>query len=147
MFSPDFREFVELLNKNDVLYMIVGGYAVGFHGHPRYTGDLDIWLLPTPDNAFKIVKAIGEFGFGSLGISEKDLSTEGLIVQLGHPPLRIDLLTSIDGVNFEECYPNKKTTLIDALPVHFISYDDLIRNKKASGRHQDLGDIENLQKN
>ncbi|MGK2864794.1 MAG: nucleotidyltransferase [Chitinophagaceae bacterium] len=147
MFSPDFREFVELLNKNDVLYMIVGGYAVGFHGHPRYTGDLDIWLLPTTDNAFKIVKAIGEFGFGSLGISEKDLSTEGLIVQLGHPPLRIDLLTSIDGVKFEECYLNKKTTLIDGLPVHFISYDDLIRNKKASGRHQDLGDIENLLKN
>ena len=104
MFSPDFREFVELLNKNDVLYMIVGGYAVGFHGHPRYTGDLDIWLLPTQENAIKIIKAIESFGFGSLGISEKDLSSEGLIIQLGYPPLRIDLLTSIDGVRFEECY-------------------------------------------
>ena len=146
MFSPDFREFVELLNKNDVLYMIVGGYAVGFHGHPRYTGDLDIWLLPTQDNANKIVKAIESFGFGSLGISQEDLSSEGLIIQLGYPPLRIDLLTSIDGVKFEECYPNRKTTVIDGLLINFISYDDLIKNKKASGRHQDLGDIENLEK-
>jgi predicted nucleotidyltransferase len=146
MFSPDFREFVELLNKNDVLYMIVGGYAVGFHGHPRYTGDLDIWLLPTQDNAIKIVKAIESFGFDSLGISEKDLSSEGLVIQLGYPPLRIDLLTSIDGVKFAECYSNRKTAKIDGLLINFIGYEDLIKNKKASGRHQDLGDIDNLQK-
>jgi len=94
---------------------------------------------------FKIVKAIESLGFGSLGISEKNLSSEGLIIQLGCPPLRLDLLTSIDGVKFEECYPNRKTTEIDGLLINFISYDDLIKNKKASGRHQDLGDIENLQ--
>ena len=146
MFNPDFREFITLLNKNEAKYMIVGGYAVGIHGHPRYTGDLDIWLLPSQENARKIVKVIEAFGFGSLGISKKDLSTEGLVIQLGYPPLRIDLLTSIDGVNFEECYPNRITTEIEGLPINFISYDDLIKNKKASGRHQDLGDIENLQK-
>lgn len=126
--------------------MIVGGYAVGFHGHPRYTGDLDIWLLPEKENASRIVRAINTFGFGALGISEKDLCTEGMIIQLGYPPLRIDLLTSIDGVNFNECYPNRKTTEIDGLLINFISYEDLIKNKKASGRYQDLGDIENLQK-
>ena len=146
MLSPDFREFVELLNKNEVQYMIVGGYAVGFHGHPRYTGDLDIWLLPEKNNAKKILTAIKEFGFGSLGITEKDLSTEEMIIQLGYPPLRIDLLTSIDGVKFEESFPMRKTADIDGLTVNFISYADLIKNKKASGRHQDLGDIENLEK-
>ena len=125
--------------------MIVGGYAVGIHGHPRYTGDLDIWLLREPGNAEMILNAIKEFGFGSLDIKEIDLTKEDSIIQLGYPPLRIDLLTSIDGVHFNECYPNKKTLMIDGLSVDFIGYADLIRNKKASGRHQDLGDIENLE--
>ena len=145
MLSPDFREFVQLLNKNDVQYMIVGGYAVGIHGHPRYTGDLDIWLLPEKENVKKILVCIKEFGFDSLNITEDDLIKEGNIIQLGYPPLRIDLLTSIDGVSFHECYPNRKTITIADLPVNFIGYDDLIKNKKASGRHQDLGDIDNLQ--
>ena len=126
--------------------MIVGGYAVGIHGHPRYTGDLDIWLLPDPSNAAKILKAIKAFGFGSLDITEADLTQEERIIQLGYPPLRIDLLTSIDGVHFDESYPNRKTIEIDGLPVSFIGFADLIKNKKASGRHQDLGDIENLEK-
>jgi predicted nucleotidyltransferase len=146
MFSPDFREFVALLNKHEVQYMIVGGYAVGIHGHPRYTGDLDIWLLPDSVNATKILKAIKAFGFGLLDIKEADLTKEDSIIQLGYPPLRIDLLTSIDGVHFNECYPNRKEIEIDGLPVNFIGYADLIKNKKASGRHQDLGDIENLEK-
>ncbi len=145
MFSPDFKEFIELLNKNEALYLVVGGYAVGVHGHPRYTGDLDIWLLPEKENAKKILTAINEFGFGSLGISEDDLTKEGIVIQLGYPPLRIDLLTAIDGVSFQECYPGRKTVSIEGLQVSFIGYYDLIKNKKASGRHQDLGDIENLQ--
>jgi len=126
--------------------MIVGGYAVGIHGHPRYTGDLDIWLLPDSANAIKILKVINAFGFGSLDIKEADLTKEESIIQLGNPPLRIDLLTSIDGVHFNECYPNRKAIEIDGLLVNFIGYADLIINKKASGRHQDLGDIENLEK-
>jgi hypothetical protein len=125
--------------------MIVGGYAVGIHGHPRYTGDLDIWLLPEKENAKRIIQSIIEFGFASLKISETDLLKEETIIQLGYPPLRIDLLTSIDGVKFQECYPNRKTITLDGLPVNFIGYQDLLKNKKASGRHQDLGDIENLQ--
>ena len=125
--------------------MIVGGYAVGIHGHPRYTGDLDIWLLPEKNNANRILSAIKEFGFGSIQISENDLCKEEMIIQLGYPPLRIYLLTSIDGVKFEEAYPNKKVLEIDGLKVNFIGYADLIKNKKASGRHQDLGDVENLE--
>ncbi len=146
MLSPDFKEFVELLNKNDVLYLIVGGYAVGIHGHPRYTGDLDIWLLPEKENAKRVMNVINKFGFGSLNIKEEDFLKEGWIIQLGYPPLRIDLLTSIDGVEFEECFVNKKLVELDGLSINFIGYQDLIKNKKASGRHQDLGDIENLLK-
>jgi predicted nucleotidyltransferase len=145
MLSSDFREFIRLLNNNEVKYLVVGGYAVGIHGHPRYTGDLDIWLLPDKHNVFKILKSLDEFGFGSLDITENDLMKEGTVIQLGQPPLRIDLLNSIDGVSFNECYPNKKTVTIDGLEVNFIGYNDLIKNKKATGRHQDLGDIENLQ--
>jgi len=125
--------------------MIVGGYAVGIHGHPRYTGDLDIWLLPDQENAIKILNAIKDFAFGSLDIKTSDLTKEDSIIQLGYPPLRIDLLTSIDGVQFDDCYPNKKEIEMEGLPVQFIGYADLIKNKKASGRHQDLGDIENLE--
>lgn len=145
MLSPDFREFVQLLNKNDVQYLIVGGYAVGIHGHPRYTGDLDIWLFPENHNAKKILIAIKEFGFGSLKITENDLCKENIVIQLGYPPLRIDLLTSIDGVKFDEAYMNKKIVEIEDVKVNFIGYADLIKNKKASGRHQDLGDVENLE--
>jgi len=144
MFSPDFKEFVELLNRHEVKYMIVGGYAVGIHGHPRYTGDLDIWLLPEKQNAAKILDVIKDFGFASLNIREADLTKEDAIIQLGYPPLRIDLLTSIDGVRFNECYINRKILYIDGINVSFIGFDDLIKNKKASGRHRDLGDIESL---
>jgi hypothetical protein len=145
MLSPDFKEFVQLLNKNDVSYLIAGGYAVGIHGHPRYTGDLDIGLLPTKDNADQIIESVQEFGVGSLPITAENLQKEEMVIQPGYPPLRIDLLTSIDGVSFEECYPNRKMVTIDGLPVNFIGYHNLIKNKKASGRHQDLGDVENLQ--
>lgn len=124
--------------------MIVGGYAVGIHGHPRYTGDLDIWLLPEPANAANIIKAIKDFGFGSLDIKESDLTKEDGVIQLGYPPLRIDLLSGIDGLHFNDCYPNRKIINIDGLSIDFIGYADLIKNKKASGRHQDLGDIDNL---
>ena len=124
--------------------MIVGDYAVGIHGHPRYTGDLDIWLLPEPANAANIIKAIKDFGFGSLDIKESDLTKEDGVIQLGYPPLRIDLLSGIDGVHFNDCYPNRKIINIDGLSIDFIGYADLIKNKKASGRHQDLGDIDNL---
>ena len=144
MFSQDFKEFVQLLIKHNTEYLIVGGYAVGIHGHPRYTGDLDIWLNPSEANAEKILKVVNEFGFSSYKLSVDDFTKVGNVIQLGYPPLRIDLLTEIDGVTFEECYPNKLIVEIDDMNVNFISYHDLIANKNASGRHRDLDDIENL---
>ncbi len=144
MLSKDFKEFVELLKKHEAEYMIVGGYAVGVHGYPRFTGDLDIWLHPTKENAQRILHAVDEFGFGSFDLSVEDLTKEGNVIQFGQPPLRIDLLTTIDGVTFEECYANRKVVIFDGLPMHFIGYHDLVKNKKATGRHRDLDDIENM---
>ncbi len=145
MFSQDFRDFVELLIKNKAEYLIIGGYAVGVHGHPRYTGDLDVWLNPTLENANKILSAVNKFGFSSYKLSVEDFMKEGNVVQLGYPPIRIDLLNQIDGVTFDECYVNKKEIEIDDLKVNFIGYWDLLKNKKASGRHRDLDDLERLE--
>ncbi len=144
MFSQDFREFVELLIKNKAEYLIVGGYAVGIHGHPRYTGDLDIWLNATTHNAKQILKSVNEFGFDSFKLTLEDFTKAGNVVQLGYPPLRIDLLTEIDGVTFEECFKNRKEVIIEDLKVNFIGYDDLLKNKKESGRPRDIDDIDNL---
>ena len=144
MLSQDFREFIELLIKNKAEYLIVGGYAVGIHGHPRYTGDLDIWLNPTPENAEKILQSVNQFGFASFKLSKEDFLKPGNVVQLGYPPLRIDLLTAIDGVTFEECFKNRKEVLIENMQVNFIGYNDLLKNKKESGRPRDIDDIDNL---
>lgn len=144
MFSQDFKEFVELLQKNNAAYLIVGGYAVGVHGHPRFTGDLDIWLNPTTENAQKIVQTVNEFGFSSFNLTVADFEKEGNVIQLGYPPLRIDLLTSIDGVTFEECYQNRKEVEIEGTIVNFIGYWDLLKNKQESGRAKDIDDIEHL---
>ena len=144
MFSQDFREFIELLIKNRVEYLIVGGYAVGIHGHPRYTGDLDIWLNPTPENAELILKSVNEFGFSSFNLKIEDFTKAGNVIQLGYPPLRIDLLTEIDGVTFTECFENRKEVRIESLSINFIGYQDLLKNKKESGRPRDIDDIDNL---
>ncbi len=144
MLSKDFKEFVALLKEHDAEYMIVGGYAVGVHGYPRYTGDLDIWLNPTPENAQRVLAALNDFGFGGLNISLEDLTKENNVIQLGQPPLRIDLLMSIDGVTFSECWADRKQETFDGLRMNFIGYHDLVRNKRASGQHRDLDDIENM---
>lgn len=144
MFSQDFKEFVILLIKNKVEYLIVGGYAVGIHGHPRYTGDLDIWLNATTENASKVLASVNEFGFTSFNLSIEDLIKEGNVIQLGYPPLRIDLLNQIDGVTFDECYKNRKEVEIEGILVNFIGYKELLQNKKASGRNRDKDDLENL---
>ena len=144
MFSQDFREFIELLIKHKAEYLIVGGYAVGVHGHPRYTGDLDIWLNPSPQNADLILQCVNEFGFSSYGLTQSDFIKQGNVIQLGYPPMRIDLLTEIDGVTFEECYENRKVVVIDDLHVNFIGYEDLLKNKRESGRPRDIDDIDNL---
>lgn len=145
MLSKDFKEFVALLKKHDAEYMIVGGYAVGVHGYPRYTGDLDIWLNPTKANAERVLRAITDFGFGSFNLTVADLTQEGNVIQFGQPPLRIDLLTTIDGVTFDACYTNRKEVTFDGLTMNFIGYHDLVTNKKATGRHRDLDDVENME--
>lgn len=144
MFSQDFKEFVSLLIESKVEYLIVGGYAVGIYGHPRYTGDLDIWLNATLENAVRIVKAVNLFGFSSFGLTPDDFTKEGNVIQLGYPPLRIDLLTQIDGVTFEECYKHCRSVDIEGISVNFIGYQDLVKNKKHTGRLKDIDDIEHM---
>ncbi|MBN8547236.1 MAG: nucleotidyltransferase [Ignavibacteria bacterium] len=142
--TQDFKEFIQLLNEKSVKYLLVGGYAVGFYGNPRFTKDLDLWLECSNENAKKIEEVLKEFGFGSLGLSSKDfLDPEG-IIQLGYPPARIDLIMGASGVNFEECFPKRETVLLDGVTVNLINLEDLKINKKASGRYQDLADLENL---
>jgi len=143
--SKDFREFLKLLNKNNVKYLIVGGYALAFHGHPRYTKDIDIWVLVNHDNAENIIKALSDFGFSALKLKKDDFLNPGYVIQLGYPPHRIDILTSVTGLNFEDCYLTKIEVDIDGLKVSFIDLKNFKRNKKAVGRFQDLADLENLE--
>ena len=143
--GPDFREFVTLLNAHKVRYLLIGGYAVAFHGHPRYTKDLDIWVEVSESNATAILAALADFGFGAVGLELKDFAEPGQTIQLGHPPNRIDLLTIADGVAFEECYAARVEIQVDDLTINLINLDHLRRNKRASGRLQDLADLENLQ--
>jgi hypothetical protein len=145
MLNQDFKEFAGLLNSNSAEYLIVGGYALAAFGHPRYTGDLDFWIGCDPDNATCVLKALEQFGFGQLGISLLDLTTPGRIVQLGYPPRRIDLLTSIDGVEFGPCFERRWDVEVDGQMLHFISLGDFRTNKRASGRLKDLADLESLQ--
>jgi len=144
MLSRDFVEFIELLNSNSVRYLVVGGYAVALHGHPRYTKDLDVWIQRSPDNAQNLLKALAAFGFGAVDITEEDLLKENYVIQLGYPPNRIDLLTSIKGVDFDVCYTSKIQAEVSGIPIDFIDIDNLKKNKLASGRPQDLADVENL---
>lgn len=142
--NPDFKEFIQSLNDNDVKYLVVGGYAVAFHGRPRYTKDLDIWIQVSPENASQIIKALKKFGFESLGLTEQDFLVTDQVVQLGYPPNRIDLIALADGIDFNECYPAHIETEMDGVLVKFIDLENLKKNKKASGRLQDLADLENL---
>lgn len=144
--NEDLKEFIKLLNANQVKYLVVGGYAVAFHGYPRYTKDLDFWLWIDRENAEKTVKTLTDFGFASLALTADDFLNPENIIQLGHPPNRIDLITQISGVAFEPCYANRQEVDFEGVMVNFISIDDLIANKKASGRLQDKVDTEKLQK-
>ena len=144
--DKDFKEFIELLNEHKVKYLIIGGYAVNFHGYPRYTKDIDLWLWMTKSNIKKLIKAIKEFGFGSLNLKIDDFMTPENIVQLGYEPYRIDLLMEVDGVDFEECYKRRTEAELDRTEVKFLSLEDLITAKKVSGRLQDLADAEQLEK-
>ena len=143
--DPNFSEFIASLHAREVHFLIVGGYAVGMHGHPRYTADLDIWLRADETNARALLGALQDFGFADLDLTVDDFLTPAHVVQLGYPPLRIDLLTSIDGVDFAEAHERRVEVMLGDLMVPVISLDDLRRNKQATGRAQDLADLEALE--
>lgn len=145
MLNRDFKEFIQSLNDNRVRYLVIGGYAVALHGYPRYTKDIDIWIEMTPQNAARVVRALEQFGFASLNLRAEDFLVPEQVIQLGYPPARIDLITTPPGVDFETCYASRVEVIIEDVKVNFIDLENLKKNKQASGRLQDLADLENLQ--
>ncbi len=141
----DFSEFIASCAAHEVRFLIVGGYAVAVHGHPRFTKDLDVWVWLDEQNADRIVAALQDFGFGSLGLTPADFLVEDTVIQLGYPPKRIDILTQVDGVDFDSCWPRRVEIEVGGQRVPFISAEDLVANKKASGRPQDLADAAALE--
>lgn len=144
--ATDFEDFLKLLNDFKVEYMVVGGYALAFHGKPRHTGDLDIWININEKNAGKMVKVINAFGMKSLGLGKSDFLRSGYITQIGYPPLRIDILNHIDGLEFNEAKKEMQVIDTDGLLVNYIGLHDFVKNKLASGRSQDLSDIKEIKK-
>jgi len=144
--SKDLREFLESLNSNEVEYVVVGAFAVAHHGFPRYTADLDILVRTSEENVQRVLAALTQFGFGSLGIRAEDLLAPGTVIQLGVKPNRIDILTSISGISFEAVWESRTQGTLDGVTAQFIGRDALIHNKKSTGRAKDLGDAEELGK-
>ena len=142
--QPDFKELLALFNQNKVEYVVVGAFALAFHGAPRFSGDIDVYVRPTPENARRVTAAIRHFGFGSLGLKEGDFDRPGQIIQLGRPPVRIDLITSMSGVAWEEADAGKVFGRYDDVPVPFLGRKQVVANKRASGRKKDLADLEAL---
>lgn len=140
----DFKEFLNLLNENHVSYLLIGGYAVGYHGYPRATNDMDIWIAISPDNSNRVVNVLREFGFDTPDLTPTLFLKEKNIVRMGIPPMRIEITTSISGVEFADCFADRVTDKFDGVEVNIISLPYLKTNKKASGRLKDLNDLENL---
>lgn len=140
----DFKEFLKLLNSAEVQYLLVGGFAVTMHGHPRTTGDMDIWVPTTKATSTKLLDVLDRFGFGSAGATEELLLTPGKVIRMGMPPLRIELLTGISGVEFDDCWSRRDTVEIDGIAIQMISKQDLLVNKRAAGRPQDIADVDKL---
>jgi len=141
---PDFKEFLRLLNEHDVEYLLIGGYAVAYHGYPRATADMDIWIARHPQNAGKIVAALKAFGFADPELSAELFLQEKRIIRMGMPPVRIEIATGISGVEFDECYTARVTDELDGVRVHLIGLTHLKLNKRSAGRYKDLNDLENL---
>ena len=141
----DFKELLALLNSHKVDYIIVGAYALALHGHPRFTGDLDIYVKPDPQNASQILATLKEFGFGSLELEEKDFTEPHRVIQLGMPPVRIDLLTSLTGLTWDDVVASQQEGELGGVPVFFLGKSEYVRNKKALGRHKDIADAETLE--
>ena len=142
--QPDFRELLALFNDHKVEYIIIGAYALAFHGAPRYTGDIDIFVKHTTINAQRIISALDELGFSSVGLKIKDFESPDKVIQLGVPPVRVDIITSITGVSWEEAFSGRAKGKYGDIPVHYIGREQFISNKRALGRKKDLADIEAL---
>ena len=143
--SRDFRELLECFARHEVRFLIVGGWALAAHGHPRMTKDLVIWVLADSANADAVIEALVDFGFGDLDLTAEDFLESDMVVQLGYPPNRVDLLTSPDGVDFESCWADRLDVTMDGLDVPFIGLEGLKQNKRSSGRPQDIVDIQILE--
>jgi hypothetical protein len=144
--NKDLREFIECLNSNEVEYLIVGAMAVSWHGFPRYSGDIDFLVRPDSANAERVLKSLRMFGFGNLDIAADDLTAPGKVIQLGREPNRIDILTSVTGVTFENAWTSRSVGKLDGIDVQFIGLDALLKNKDATGRSKDLIDAIELRK-
>ena len=142
--QQDFRELLGLFNGHQVEYIIVGAYALAYHGAPRFTGDIDILVHPTPENAGRILSALADFGFGSLNLTVEDFLNHESVIQLGVPPVRVDIIASITGVTWEKADKGKIEGLYGGLPVFFLGREQYIANKRAVGRKKDLADLEAL---
>lgn len=144
--NKDFREFIESLNGHGVEYLVVGGYAVGYHGHPRFTQDLDVWVKPSVANAEKVLSSLSAFGFPSGELSINDFTNPNTVFQMGNPPFRVDIMNSVDGLKFEPCYKRRVSAKLDGVEMPILSRNDLVRNKKAIGRKKDLADVDHLKR-
>jgi predicted nucleotidyltransferase len=142
----DYREFIKLLNESGVEYLVIGAFALAFHGLPRFTGDIDFWVNSSIENSKKVYNCIKDFGFPMGKITETDFNSDDLIFQIGYPPVRIDILTAVSGLDFNNSFKNKKIKRSGTLKINFLSIDDLIKNKKASGRKKDLVDLDVIRK-
>jgi len=142
--QTDFKDFITLLNRHEVIYLVVGGFAVAYHGYPRFTGDIDFWLKIDPKNAEQTIKALNEFGFGGSDLSAQDFLKPDHVVQLGYPPNRIDLLTTVTGLDFDECWQKREAVEFEGVTIHFLSLNHLKLNKRLVARKQDDLDLENL---
>jgi predicted nucleotidyltransferase len=134
-----------LLLSEQVEYLLLGGYAVAYYGHPRATGDMDLWIAATPANAHRVMAAMVKFGFSPASLSEAMFCTPAQVIRMGMPPLRIELLTSVSGLDFAEAYARRSVVNIDGVDVSLVQREDLIANKRAAGRHKDLADVEQLE--
>ncbi|MBN1675678.1 MAG: hypothetical protein JXR37_31840 [Kiritimatiellae bacterium] len=140
----DFREFLKLLNELEVEYLLIGGYAVGYYGYPRATADMDVWVAISTGNAAKLVDAFRRFGVDDPKLTAELFQQRGKIIRMGVPPMRLEVLTDIDGVTFDECYRSREVAMIDGEAVNIIALPHLRKNKRAAGRHKDLDDLEHL---
>jgi hypothetical protein len=144
LLPPEFREFLESLNSNKVEYLLLGGYSVIYYGYVRSTGDIDFWIKVSRKNAARVSKALVDYGFDPTHVAPQLFLRKKKVFRTGNPPFRIDLLTDVSGLDFDECYAKRTVAEIDGIPVNVIGLKDLKKNKKASGRLKDLDDLENL---